>query len=159
MIFPVWLPNRLISAGSEPVIFQTKKYCIALNYIQFSTKSVYNTMRKITMIFLSLLNCVLIKDVQDTITSFRGCGFLNMINMTNSGITIIQIMNFSCLNEDCKNIILLRMEQHKNSTFFKIKQGNSICPDTRWKQKISSCWSFHKFLEWNQGCSGAYIDI
>ena len=63
--FPVWLRNRLLSAGLEPVLSQTEKACIASNYRQFSTnikiniiklipvlsaaryprKAVYNTMR------------------------------------------------------------------------------------------------------------------
>ena len=29
--FPVWLPNRLISAGLEPVFSHTEKSCIASN--------------------------------------------------------------------------------------------------------------------------------
>ena len=35
--FPVWLRNRLLSAGLEPVLSQTEKACIASNYRQFST--------------------------------------------------------------------------------------------------------------------------
>ncbi len=34
---PVWLRNRLLSAGLEPVLSQTEKACIASNYRQFST--------------------------------------------------------------------------------------------------------------------------
>ncbi len=34
---PVWLRNRLISTGLEPVLSHTKKSCIASNYRQFST--------------------------------------------------------------------------------------------------------------------------
>ncbi len=33
--FPVWLRNRLLSAGLEPVLSQTEKACIASNYRQF----------------------------------------------------------------------------------------------------------------------------
>ena len=36
-IFPVWLRNRLISAGLEPVLIHTEKLCIASYYIQFYT--------------------------------------------------------------------------------------------------------------------------
>ena len=35
--FPVWLRNRLLSTGLEPVLSQTEKSCIASNYRQFST--------------------------------------------------------------------------------------------------------------------------
>ena len=35
--FPVWLRNRLLSAGLEPVLSKTEKACIASNYRQFST--------------------------------------------------------------------------------------------------------------------------
>ena len=34
--FPVWLRNRLISGGLEPVLSNTEKLCIASYYIQFS---------------------------------------------------------------------------------------------------------------------------
>ncbi len=34
---PVWLRNRLLSAGLETVLRQTEKACIASNYRQFST--------------------------------------------------------------------------------------------------------------------------
>ena len=34
---PVWLQNRLLSAGLDPVLSQTEKLCIATNYRQFST--------------------------------------------------------------------------------------------------------------------------
>ena len=34
-VFPVWLRNRLLSAGLEPVLSQTEKACIASNYRQF----------------------------------------------------------------------------------------------------------------------------
>ncbi len=37
MNFPVWLRNRLLSAGLEPVLSQTEKACIEPNYRQFST--------------------------------------------------------------------------------------------------------------------------
>ena len=37
ILFPVWLRNRLLSAGLEPVLSQTEKACIASNYRQFST--------------------------------------------------------------------------------------------------------------------------
>ena len=33
--FPVWLRNRLLSAGLEPVLSQTEKACTASNYRQF----------------------------------------------------------------------------------------------------------------------------
>ena len=33
--FPVWLRNRFLSAGLEPVLSQTEKACIASNYRQF----------------------------------------------------------------------------------------------------------------------------
>ena len=33
--FPVWLRNRLLSAGLELVLSQTEKACIASNYRQF----------------------------------------------------------------------------------------------------------------------------
>ncbi len=35
--FPVWLRNRLLSAGLEPVLTQTEKLCIASDYKQYST--------------------------------------------------------------------------------------------------------------------------
>ena len=35
--FPVWLRNRLISAGLEPALSNTEKSCIALYNRQFST--------------------------------------------------------------------------------------------------------------------------
>ena len=35
--FPVWLPNRLLSAGLELVLSITEKSCIVSYYIQFST--------------------------------------------------------------------------------------------------------------------------
>ena len=38
-VFPVWLQNRLISAGLEPVLCHTGKLCIVSNYRQFSTFS------------------------------------------------------------------------------------------------------------------------
>ena len=34
---PVWLRNRLISAGLEPVLSHTEKLCIVSYYIQFSS--------------------------------------------------------------------------------------------------------------------------
>ena len=34
---PVWLRNRLLSAGLEPVLSLTEKSCVASNYRQFST--------------------------------------------------------------------------------------------------------------------------
>ena len=37
LYFPVWLRNRLLSAGLEPILSQTEKSCIASNYRQFST--------------------------------------------------------------------------------------------------------------------------
>ncbi len=43
IVFPVWLRNRLLSAGLAPVLNQTEKSCIASNYRQFST----NIKRKI----------------------------------------------------------------------------------------------------------------
>ena len=36
VFFPVWLRNRLISAGLEPVTSNTEKSCIASYYRQFS---------------------------------------------------------------------------------------------------------------------------
>ena len=36
--FPVWLRNRLISDGLEPVLSQTEKSCIAPYYREFFTK-------------------------------------------------------------------------------------------------------------------------
>ena len=35
--FPVWLQNRLIFAGLEPVLSHTEKLCIASYYREFST--------------------------------------------------------------------------------------------------------------------------
>ncbi len=35
--FPVWLRNRLLSPGLEPVLRQTEKLCTASNYIQSYT--------------------------------------------------------------------------------------------------------------------------
>ena len=41
--FPVWLRNRLISAGLEPVLSHTEKSFIISYYIQFSTNiKMYN---------------------------------------------------------------------------------------------------------------------
>ena len=37
IIVPLWLWNRLISRGLEPVLSHTEKSCIASNYRQFST--------------------------------------------------------------------------------------------------------------------------
>ena len=65
-VFPVWLQNRLISAGLEPVLSHYEKSYVASYYIQFCTnnknnkikiiiypkKSVYNTMRKINFTFV-----------------------------------------------------------------------------------------------------------
>ena len=36
---PLWLRNRLISAGLEPVLSHTEKLCLALYYRQFSTNT------------------------------------------------------------------------------------------------------------------------
>ena len=38
ILFPVWLPNRLISAGLEPVLRHIYLVCIASYYRQFYTK-------------------------------------------------------------------------------------------------------------------------
>ena len=42
---PVWLLNRLISAGLEPILSHTEKLCIALYYIQFFTNIKITTIR------------------------------------------------------------------------------------------------------------------
>ena len=48
ILFTVWLRNRLVFAGLEPVISHTKKSCIKSYYRQFfiflSAQAVYNTM-------------------------------------------------------------------------------------------------------------------
>ena len=48
-LFPVWLRN----AGLEPVLSQTEKSCIALNYRQFSTKNKIKKKYKINPSFVS----------------------------------------------------------------------------------------------------------
>ena len=49
--FPVWLPNRLISAGLKPVLSHTEKSCIVSYYINFSTNlRMYNHNIKISFV-------------------------------------------------------------------------------------------------------------
>ncbi len=51
--FPVWLWNRLLPAGLEPVLIsQTEKSCIASNYRQFST-NIKIKIIKLIPVFLS----------------------------------------------------------------------------------------------------------
>ncbi len=50
--FQVWLWNRLLSAGLEPVLSQTEKSCIASDYRQFSTNI-------IIFILISAESCLL----------------------------------------------------------------------------------------------------
>ncbi len=48
---PVPLPNRLISAGLEPVLRHTEKLCIASYYVQFYTYiKMYNYKIKISFL-------------------------------------------------------------------------------------------------------------
>ncbi len=53
-LFPVWLPNRLLSAGLEPVLSQSVKLCIASNNRQISAHRGYdfyiNICRKLSII-------------------------------------------------------------------------------------------------------------
>ena len=53
IIFPVWLLNRLISAGLEVVLSHTEKLCIASYYRQFST-NIKIKIIKLTPVFLAL---------------------------------------------------------------------------------------------------------
>ena len=41
-VFPVWLPNRLTSAGLEPDLSNTEKSCFVSYYIQFLFYKMYN---------------------------------------------------------------------------------------------------------------------
>ena len=49
--FQVWLPNRLISAGQEPVLSHTEKLCISSYYKQFSTNVKIKTIKLIPVLF------------------------------------------------------------------------------------------------------------
>ena len=49
--FPVWLRNRLISAGLEPVLRLTEKSCIASNYRQFFTNIEIKIIKVIPVLF------------------------------------------------------------------------------------------------------------
>ena len=51
--FSVYLQNRLLSAGLEPVLSKTEIACIVSNYRQFST----NTKIKIIKLIPALLAC------------------------------------------------------------------------------------------------------
>ena len=48
--FPVWLRNRLLSAGLEPVLWYTEKLCIPLYYRQFSTNIIIKIIKLITVL-------------------------------------------------------------------------------------------------------------
>ena len=50
IFIPVWLPNRLISAGLEPVLSHTKISCIASNYRQFFTNIKIKTIKLILVL-------------------------------------------------------------------------------------------------------------
>ena len=61
-VIPVWLRNRLISAGLEPVPSHTEKACIASYYRQFSTKDHKTGLNLIVFNFnisgkLSIIRC------------------------------------------------------------------------------------------------------
>ena len=63
---PVWLRNRLISTGLEPVLSHIEKSCIASYYRQFSM----NNKIKILKIIPVLVNPDLLS-IRATITGFR----------------------------------------------------------------------------------------
>ena len=50
--FPIWLWNRLLSTGLEPVLSHTEKSCIASNYIQFSTNIKIKIIKSIPVLIL-----------------------------------------------------------------------------------------------------------
>ena len=62
MAFQVWLLNRLLSAGLEPVLSQTEKSCIASNYRQLSADIKMKNFKIKSSINLVICNLIFVEN-------------------------------------------------------------------------------------------------